>query len=54
MKRCRYCGIEGDRKTLRYERGLMGEANYDCRNLEACGARIRTLERAKMLNRERV
>jgi hypothetical protein len=40
-RRCRYCGIEGDRHTLRYERSSWGRALYDCRDVAACGARLR-------------
>ena len=44
VRKCRYCGINGDRKTLRYERGRSGQAKYDCRDEKACGARIRRLK----------
>lgn len=37
---CRYCG-NLRREELRYERGLMGDAKYDCRDSKACGGRIR-------------
>jgi len=52
VRRCRYCGIRGDRTTLRYERGLMGEAKYDCRDTAACGQRIRESRKPpEVLNR---
>lgn len=44
VRKCRYCGIEGDRETLRYERQWSGQAKYDCRNERECGARIRRLK----------
>lgn len=39
--RCRYCGFSGDRAQLKYERALMGDAKYECRDSAACGARLR-------------
>lgn len=41
IKTCRYCGIIGDRETLRYERGMGGNnPRYDCRDAKACGQRL--------------
>ncbi|HVL12905.1 MAG TPA: hypothetical protein VM529_10090 [Gemmata sp.] len=42
---CRYCGFVSDAHA--HERGLMGVSDYECRNVEECGDRIRAGKIAK-------
>jgi hypothetical protein len=42
---CRYCGFVSN--THKHERGLMGTADYECRDADACGDRIRANNAAK-------
>jgi hypothetical protein len=42
---CRYCGFVSD--THKHERGLMGVPDYECRNVDECGDRIRADKVAK-------
>ena len=36
---CRYCGLVSDQH--KHERGWYGRSQYECRDVEACGSRIR-------------